>query len=204
MLARTGRTVAALLAAVVLAGCHFAVVPPKPHASASGPASAGGTASPGATPSAVASATMANPYSYRLADAPALLVQCAVDQASLRPGSSLDWFSHGQVTVNTTDALNFSTWWTAHSKPGPYPLTFVIAGHPTHYLEFGTTWVSRDGQWVPQYTGNNDPRALRYSLSAWATWTALNGKLPAAVCGTSVTAGQLQQQVFGNSTPNPW
>ncbi len=202
MLARTGRTAAAFLAAVILTGCHFAVVPPKPHASASGNPAAG--AAPGETPGAAASATMANPYSDRLADAPALLVQCAVDQAGLRPGTSLDWFSRGQVTVNTTNALNFTTWWATHNKPGPYPLTFLIAGHRTHYLEFGTTWVTRDGQWVPRYTGNNDPRALRYSLGAWATWTALNGKLPPAVCGISATAGQLQQQVFGSSTPNPW
>ena len=58
--------------------------------------------------------------------------------------------------------------------------------------------------WAPVNTGNSNPRALRYSLIAWANWTAVNGKLPPEVCGRSLTARQLQDEVFGNSTPNPW
>ena len=71
MLARTGRAGAALAAVVILAGCHFAVVPPKHTAS----------------PRASSSAAMADPYGARAADAPALMVQCAVDQVGLRPGT---------------------------------------------------------------------------------------------------------------------
>ena len=69
MLARTGRAVAALTAGALLAGCQFAVVPPKKHAAASATASA-----------------MRDPYGARRADAPALLTQCLVDQSGLRPG----------------------------------------------------------------------------------------------------------------------
>ena len=36
MLARTGRAVATLTAGALLAGCQFAIVPPKKHAAASG------------------------------------------------------------------------------------------------------------------------------------------------------------------------
>ena len=188
MLARTGRAGAALAAAVILAGCHFAVVPPK-H-----PASVRASTSP----------AMADPYGARAADAPALLVQCAVDQAGLHPGTGLDWFSKGQVSINTTDASNFTSWWTGHSRPGPYPQTFSIAGHHTHYLEFGTPWVKQGALWVPVNTGDKNPKALQYSLIAWANWTAVNDKLPSTVCGTSVSAQQLQDKVYGNGTPNPW
>ena len=188
MLARTGRAGAALAAAVILAGCHFAVVPPKHTAS----------------PRASASASMADPYGARAADAPALLVQCAVDQAGLRPGTGLAWFSHGQVSIDTTNASDFTSWWTTHSRPGPYAQIFTIDGHHTHYLEFGTRWVKHGALWVPADTGNQNPKALQYSLIAWANWTAANDKLAPPVCGTSVTARQLQDQVYGNATANPW
>jgi hypothetical protein len=182
MLARSGRLVAAIVAGAILTGCHFAVVPPKSHASAS--------------------PSMRNPYGPRLADAPALLTQCAVDRAGLRPGTGLDWFSHGKVSITATNATNFAAWWGTHNQPGPYRQIFVIAGHQTHYLVFGTAWGQRSGQWVPSYAAHRTPP--QYSLAAWANWAAVNGKLPPLVCGTSVTASQLQAQVYGNSTPNPW
>jgi hypothetical protein len=188
MLARGGRAVVAIAAGAIAAGCSFAVVPPKNHATAS--------ASP--------SPTLVDPYGYRIADAPALLTQCAVDTAGLRPGSGLDWFSHGRVTVSTTNAANFSSWWYAHNKPGPYTQTFVIDGHRTHYLEFGTTWKKSGSLWVPAHVGDHNTLALDHSLDAWSNWAALNGKLPAAVCGTTLTASQLQEQIFGNGTPDPW
>ena len=187
ILVRGGQAVAATAAAALLAGCQFAVVPPKKPAAAS--------------PSA--SASLRDPYGYRLADAPALLTQCAVDTARLQPGTGLDWFSHGQVTINTTDADNFTSWWGTHSKPGPYPQTFVIDGHQTHYLEFGTPWVKRGSLWVPARAADQT-LDRDYSLAAWTAWTALNGKLPPAVCGTSVTASRLQARIFGDGTPNPW
>jgi hypothetical protein len=185
ILVRSGQVVAAVTAGALLAGCQFAVVPPKKHAAAS-PA-----------------ASLRNPYGYRLADAPALLTQCAVDTAHLQPGTGLNWFSHGQVTVNTTNADNFTSWWGTHNKPGPYPQTFVIDGHQTHYLEFGTRWVKSGRLWVPTRAGDQT-LAMDYSLAAWTAWTALNGKLPPAVCGTSRTASQLQARIFGNGTPDPW
>jgi hypothetical protein len=188
MLVGGGRVAAAITAGAMLAGCAFAVVPPKKHAAAS--------ASPTASPR--------DPYGYREADAPALLTQCAVDTAGLRPGPGLNWFSHGRVTVNTTNADNFSSWWQAHDKPGPYSQTFVIDGHRTHYLEFGTTWMKSGSLWVPAHLGDKNPLALDYSLVAWTAWTAVNGKLPPAVCGTTLTASQLQAQIFGSGTPNPW
>lgn len=200
ILARTGRGVAALAAGALLAGCHFAVVPPKKNAAAS----PSPTASANARANATASAGLRDPYAARLADAPPLLIQCLVDQSGLRPGTGLDWFSGGKVTINTTNATDFNTWWQSHDKPGPYAQAFRVAGHLTHYLEFGTPWVKQGSLWIPAHTGNANPKALQYSLIAWANWTAVNDKLPPEVCGASLTVQQLQDAVFGNSTPSPW
>lgn len=191
MTARSGRAVAAVVGGIALAGCHFAVVPPKATSS---------TRTTAAPTAAAAAAPM-----QRLADAPALLVQCAIDRAGLRPAAGQDWIRNGKVTINTTNAADFSTWWRAHDTPGPYPETFVIDGHRTHYLSFGATWMTKNGQWVPQHSARTDPIAEQESLFGWTTWAALHNKLPAAVCGTSVTAQQLQAQVFGASgAPDPW
>jgi hypothetical protein len=194
MTARAGRAVAAVIGGIVLAGCHFAVVPPKatssPHT----------TGSPSAPAAPVAEAPM-----QRLADAPALLVQCAIDQVGLRPAAGQDWLTDGKVSITTTDATNFNTWWAGHDTPGPYTETFVIDGHRTHYLSFGATWVLKNGQWMPEHAARTDPLTERYSIYAWANWAAQNDKLPPAVCGTSATASQLQGQVFGGSGAlNPW
>ena len=187
MRVRGGQAIAAIMAGALLAGCGFAVVPPKKHAGAS--------ASP--------TASLSNPYPYRLADAPALLTQCAVDTAGLSPGTGLDWFANGQVTISTSNADNFASWWSAHRGAGPYPQTFVIGGRRTHYLEFGPSWVKSGSLWVPAQASNKT-LDMDYSLAAWTAWAAVNGKLPQAVCGTSHTARQLQAKIFGNGTPNPW
>jgi hypothetical protein len=155
---RAGAAVAA--AGLALAGCALDL-PPK------------------ATPRPSAQATRSgNPATIRLADAPALLVQC-------------------------TNALDFEGWFHSHDTPGPYPQTFVIDGHATHYLAFGATWLHKDGQWVPAHTALNDPAAQRTSIYAWSLWAAANDRLPPLVCGNSVTARGLQAQVFGASG-NPW
>ena len=43
-------------------------------------------------------------------------------------------------------------------------------------------------------------------LTEWTQWAAANDELPAAVCGTSVSAPALQKQVFGKdpAAGNPW
>jgi hypothetical protein len=177
------RAVAALTAVgLALAGCTLDL-PPK------------ATPRPKVSP-------VADPAPVRLADAPALIVQCAIRRAGLRPGSQ-DWLQGLNVRINATDALNFQTWFTSHDTPGPYRQTFVIDGHRTHYLAFGATWVRKSGQWVPTHTALNDPLARRTSIYAWSLWAAENDRLPAPVCGTSVTARGLQAQVFGPSG-NPW
>jgi hypothetical protein len=201
MTARAGRTVAAVVGGIALAGCHFAVVPPKATSSPGASASGDAASSPRTASVPAGGAPM-----QRLADAPALLVQCAIDRAGLRPAAGQDWITGGKVSINTTNATDFNTWWRGHDAPGPYPETFVIDGRRTHYLAFGATWVKKDGQWVPRHTARTDPVTERQSLYGWATWAALNNKLPPAVCGTSVTARQLQAQVFADSpgTGDPW
>jgi hypothetical protein len=138
----------------------------------------------------------------RLADAPALVVQCAIRQAGLRPGSQ-NWLHGLSVRITSTNAVNFETWFRTHDTPGPYHQTFVIDGHRTHYLAFGATWLHKKGQWIPAHTAQDDPQAERTSIYAWSLWTAENDRLPPPVCGTSVTVSALQDQVFGSSG-NPW
>ncbi len=167
-------------AGLALAGCGFAV-PPKtrPHP-----------------------AHPANPVALRLADAPALLVQCAIRTAGLRPGSQ-SWLHGLSVHITSSNAVDFQNWFRTHDAPGPYPETFVIDGHRTHYLAFGATWVRKGSLWVPAHTARDSPAAQRTSLYAWSLWAAAQGKLPEQVCGRSMTAGAMQAQVYGTAS-NPW
>ena len=177
------RTAAALTAAgLMLAGCSLDL-PPKP------------TPKPTATRAAAV-------FTVRLADAPALLVQCAIRQAGLRPGSQ-SWLRGLDVHISAANAESFTSWFRSHDTPGPYQQTFVIDGHPTHYLAFGATWLHHNGQWIPAHTARNDPQAQRTSIYAWSLWAAGQDRLPSLVCGTSITAGALQDQVFGPAN-NPW
>ena len=137
------------------------------------------------------------------ADAPPLLVQCAIDRVGLRPGKH-DWLAGNAVRIAAGNAAGFGTWWRAHFTPGPYPQTFVIAGHRTHYLAFGATWVKRDGAWVPTHAARSDPQAERTSLYAYAVWTAAHDRLPPAVCGPDADIQRLQARVFGSSATDPW
>jgi len=184
----TARAAAALaaaglaLAGVVLAGCSLDLPPkarPKPT-----------VARAGELPS------------VRLADAPALLVQCAIRQAGLRPGSQ-GWLQGLNVHINTQNADSFTAWFRSHDTPGPYQQTFVIDGHRTHYLAFGAAWLHKNGQWVPAHTALDDPQAQRTSIYAWSLWAAAQDRLPPLVCGTSTTASALQDQVYG-PVGNPW
>ena len=168
------------MAGVALAGCGFALPPKhKPH-----PAFA------------------SDPAAVRLADAPALLVQCAIRTAGLQPGSQ-SWLQGRGVHITSSDAIDFQNWFRTHDAPGPYPQTFVIDGHRTHYLAFGATWIRRGSVWVPAHTARNSRQAQRTSLYAWSLWTAAQDKLPAAVCGSAVSARALQAQVYG-AAANPW
>ena len=175
--------VAALTAAsVVLAGCSGFAVPPKkkPHPTFA-----------------------SDPAAVRIADAPALLVQCAIRTAGLRPGGQ-SWLSGLNVHIDSTNAIDFQNWFRTHDAPGPYPQTFVVDGHRTHYLAFGANWVRRGSTWVPTHTARNSPQAQRASLYAWSLWAAANDRLPAVVCNPSADARRLQAEVFGSAVPNPW
>jgi len=172
---------AAALGSVTVAGCSGFALPPKkkPHPTFA-----------------------SNPAAVRIADAPALLVQCAIRTAGLRPGSQ-SWLSGLNVHIDSTNAIDFQNWFRTHDAPGPYPETFVIDGHRTHYLAFGAQWVRKGDMWVSTHTARDSPQAQRTSLYAWSLWAAAQDRLPPPVCGTSVTAAGLQAKVYGPSG-NPW
>ena len=56
------------------------------------------------------------------------------------------------------------------------------------------------------YRANSGISVAGKTLSEWAKWAAANDQLPAAVCGSSVSASALQRQVFGKDQDagNPW
>jgi hypothetical protein len=56
------------------------------------------------------------------------------------------------------------------------------------------------------YHANDGISVAGKTLSEWTQWAAANDQLPAAVCGSSVTASTLQRKVFGKDTAagNPW
>jgi len=56
------------------------------------------------------------------------------------------------------------------------------------------------------YRANDGISVAGKTLSAWSQWAAANDQLPAAVCGSSVSASTLQRQVFGKdpTAGNPW
>ena len=121
----------------------------------------------------------------------------------LRPGGQ-SWLSGLNVHIDSTNAIDFQNWFRTHDAPGPYPETFVIDGHRTHYLAFGAQWLRKGDMWVPAHTARNSPQAQRTSLYAWSLWAAAQDRLPEPVCGSTVTAAGLQAQVFGATASNPW
>jgi hypothetical protein len=140
------RAVMVGIAAGLAGGCHFAGIPahrPSPRLSAR--------------------ATPPNPQALRLADAPALVVQCAISSGRLRPGRA-GWLRGDSVRITPADAAGFEAWWRSHGR-------VQVRGSP---------------------------------LSAWALWAAAHARLPPPVCGSAVTARQLQQRVYGAATPDPW
>ncbi len=56
------------------------------------------------------------------------------------------------------------------------------------------------------YRDNDGISVAGKTLSQWTQWAASNNELPAAVCGSSVSAATLQRQVFGKdpAAGNPW
>jgi len=63
--------------------------------------------------------------------------------------------------------------------------------------------VSTFNEW---YAGVVGTTIAGEEIEQWADQAASSGKLPAAVCGTSVTASELQKQVFANdpAAGDPW
>jgi hypothetical protein len=108
---------------------------------------------------------------FRLADAPALLVQCMLNQGTLGRSDSIfsgppTWLRGGNIVITSATAAKFDTWYQANHA-------ITVAGK---------------------------------DLAEWTQWAAANNKLPAGVCGTSVSASVLQKQVFGKdpAAGNPW
>jgi hypothetical protein len=86
---------AVAVASVVLAGCGCNL-PPKTKPRPTHPA---------------------NPAAVRLADAPALLVQCAIRTAGLRPGGQ-SWLQGLTVHITNANAVDFQNWFRTHDAPG--------------------------------------------------------------------------------------
>jgi hypothetical protein len=99
------------------------------------------------------------------------------------------------------------------------PALLVQCGlsHGTIKPQTGQPWY-RDGKVLPLSGGGSDDHDAEFStwwdannaitiggmtLSGWREWAATNDKLPAAVCGSAVSASALQAQLYPGQ-PDPW
>jgi len=127
------------------------------------------TACSSATP--IPSPTSSQAAQFRLADAPALLVQCMLSQGTLGRSDSVfsgqsAWLHGESIVITPATATKFIVWYQANRA-------ITVAGK---------------------------------DLTQWSRWAAANDQLPAGVCGTSVSAAALQEQVFAEDSAagNPW
>jgi hypothetical protein len=56
------------------------------------------------------------------------------------------------------------------------------------------------------YKANEGISVAGRTLAQWTQWAAANDQLPAAVCGSPVSASAMQRQVYGKdpAAGNPW
>jgi hypothetical protein len=83
----------------------------------------------------------------------------------------------------------------------------IFSGSPS-WLRDGNIviTVATEAKFDTWYRANSGISAAGKTLTEWAQWAAANDKLPAEVCGPSVSAAALQRQVFGKvpGAGNPW
>jgi hypothetical protein len=83
----------------------------------------------------------------------------------------------------------------------------VFAGSPS-WLRNGNIVITAGtaAKFNSWYRANGGISVGGKTLSEWTQWAAANDELPAAVCGSAVTASALQKQVFGKDAAagNPW
>jgi hypothetical protein len=83
----------------------------------------------------------------------------------------------------------------------------VLAGAPG-WLRNGNIAITAatEARFSSWFRANEGISVAGKTLAQWAQWTAANDKLPAEVCGPSVSASALQKQVFGKdpAAGNPW
>ena len=83
----------------------------------------------------------------------------------------------------------------------------VFAGPPS-WLRNGNVVITAgtEANFSSWYRANDGISVAGKTLAQWVQWAAANDKLPAEVCGTSVSAAALQKQVFGKDAAagNPW
>jgi len=83
----------------------------------------------------------------------------------------------------------------------------VLAG-PPGWLRNGNIDITAGtaAEFNAWYQVNDGISVAGKTLAQWAQWAAANDELPAAVCGSSVSASGLQRQVFGKdpAAGDPW
>jgi hypothetical protein len=114
---------------------------------------------------------------FRSLDAPALLVECMLTQGTLGRSDSI-----------------FSG-----------PLSWLHNGNIVITAATAAT-VATAAKFDTWYRANSGISVAGKTLTEWAQWAAVDDKLPAEVCGPSVSATALQRQVFGKdpAAGNPW
>ncbi len=83
----------------------------------------------------------------------------------------------------------------------------IFSGSPS-WLRDGNIVITAatEAKFDTWYRANSGISVAGKTLTEWVHWAAANDKLPAEVCGPSVSAVALQRQVFGKDpvAGNPW
>jgi len=127
---------------IVCAGCSSATP------SASAPTS--GASSSASSASSTTSAGGGQADALRLADAPALLVQCLLDRGTMKPSDAAfagqsTWLHGANIILNSTSASQFTAWFGGHDGS-------TVAGQT---LVYWTQWAAAHDQLPAPVCGSN-------------------------------------------------
>ena len=95
-----------------------------------------------------------------------------------------------------------------HAQPGdPGAVRLIFSGSPG-WLRNGNIVITAGtaAKFDAWYRANDGISVAGKTLAEWTQWTVANDQLPAAVCGSSVSASALQRHVYGKdpAAGNPW
>jgi len=146
-----------------------------------------------------------------------LLVGCSSGSAGSQPSGVATSAATSPAGSASAGSAPASQGFSGRYVDGPALLVQCGLSRGTIKPQTGQPWYS-DGKVLPLSGSGSDDHDADFStwwdannaitiggmaLSGWREWAATNDKLPAAVCGSSVSASALQAQLYPG-LPDPW